>query len=188
MSKTEVCIESYSRHRNLKLVESEIGIPWQTVYWHLKRADIKVTGDKARYGSASDRIAIIGEQRFHQAVPIAINNNNQEYQSTIDFSVGAISIDIKTARIKRNHSGKNNKPASPRWGFCINKQLDIADFFVFYALDDNDLTHHIFLLPKEVVTTKTTISIPESMDSKWADYKIEESELLPFFKSMLTIN
>lgn len=44
------CIEAYSRLKNLKLVGEEIGMKWQTVYVQLKKAGVKVTGDKARYG------------------------------------------------------------------------------------------------------------------------------------------
>ena len=39
-----VSIESYSRLKNLKLVELETGIKWQTVYTHLKKAGVAVTG------------------------------------------------------------------------------------------------------------------------------------------------
>ena len=61
MNKKEIidkCIESYSRLKNLKLVGLEVGIPWQTVYVYLKQAGISVTGDKSRYGSATDRVAV----------------------------------------------------------------------------------------------------------------------------------
>ena len=184
MTISEQCIGSYERLKNLKLVGMELNIPWQTVYVHLKKSGVKVVGDKARYGSVTDRVAVIGEGRFKSAVPIAIDNNDLKFQSTVDFTVGNISIDVKTARIKR-HNGKSNlRNAAPRWGFCVNKQLDIADFFVFYALDDMDDVKHIFLMPNEIVTTCSTISIPESLSSKWADYELNENDLLPFFKSI----
>lgn len=184
MTISEQCTKSYERLKNLKLVGEELNIPWQTVYVHLKRSGVKVTGDKARYGSATDRVAIIGENRFRDTVPIAIDNNKLQYQSTVDFTVGNVKVDIKTARIRRYQDARTAKNTAPRWGFCINKQLDIADFFVFYALDENDQVKHVFLMPHEIVTTCSTISIPESLASKWADYKVNESDLLPFFRAI----
>ncbi|WP_109391293.1 MULTISPECIES: hypothetical protein [Proteus] len=184
MDNTQLCIESYSRHKNLKLVGMELGIPWQSVYSTLRKADYPVTGDKARYGSVTDRIAVIGEQKFKKAVPISIDNNDLKYQADIDFTIGNITIDVKTSRIRRKQQGKGIKNAAPRWGYCINKQKDTADFFVLYALDDNNETEHVFLMPNEIVTAVSMISIPETLASKWADYKIEESELLPFFQSL----
>lgn len=184
MTISAMCIESYGRLKNLKLVGEELRIPWQTVYVHLKKSGVKVTGDKARYGSATDRISVIGERRFKHSVPIAIDNNDLAYQATVDFTIGTIKIDIKTARIKRRKHNRTAKPLSPIWGFCINKQLDIADFFVFYALDESNQVKHVFLMPNEVVTSCSTISVPESLASKWADYEVNESDLLPFFKAI----
>lgn len=116
------CIESYSRLKNLKLVGAEVGIPWQTVYIYLKQSDIAVTGDKARYGSVTDRIAVIGEQRFHNAVPLAIDNNDLKFQADVDFSIHGLTVDVKTSKLR--HYEKD----ADRWAFCINKQKDSADF------------------------------------------------------------
>lgn len=139
---------------------------------------------KARYGSVTDRIAVIGEQKFKKAVPIAIDNNDLKYQADIDFTIGNVTVDVKTSRIKRYQRVNGIRHSAPRWGYCINKQKDTADFFVLYALNDDNETEHVFLMPNEIVTTVSTISIPETLASKWADYKIEESELLPFFQSL----
>ncbi|MWN30965.1 MULTISPECIES: hypothetical protein [unclassified Gilliamella] len=184
MDKQEIikkCIESYSRLKNLKLVGLEVGIPWQTVYVYLKREGIAVTGDKARYGSATDRIAIIGEQRFYKAVPFAIDNNNLQFQASVDFSVFNLTVDVKTSKLQHK---KINTRSSDRWAYCINKQKDIADLFVFYALNDELETEHVFLMPNEIVTNATTISIPKSGKSKWFDYKVNENELAGFFKQL----
>ena len=34
----QACIASYGRLKNLKLAGAELGIPWQSVYVHLRRA------------------------------------------------------------------------------------------------------------------------------------------------------
>ncbi|OCG77342.1 hypothetical protein A9G42_05405 [Gilliamella sp. Nev6-6] len=177
----EQCIESYSRLKNLKLVGLEVGIPWQTVYVYLKRSGVAVTGDKARYGSATDRVAVIGEQRFKKAVPFAIDNNDLQFQASVDFSINNLTVDVKTSKLQ--HKQPNNR-SSERWAYCVNKQKDIADLFVFYALNDDLETEHVFLMPNEIVTNATTISIPKSGKSKWFDYKVEENELANFFKQL----
>ena len=172
---SEKCIEAYSRAKNLKIAANEVGIPWQTVYVHLKKAGVSVCGDKARYGSASDRFAAKSEARFRDLVPFAVDNNQTEFQSTIDFTVGDFSVDVKAARLKP--AGSIN-----RWSYCVNKQRDIADFFVLYAYNkDGDDVDHVFLIPGEIARTKTTISITESLKSKWADYEVSEPELIKFF-------
>lgn len=184
MNKQEIidkCIESYSRLKNLKLVGLEVGIPWQTVYVYLKRSGVTVTGDKARYGSAIDRVAVIGEQRFHKAVPFAVDNNNLQFQASIDFSVYNLTVEVKTSKLQHK---KSYKKSTDRWSYCVNKQKDIADLFVLYALNDDLETEHVFLMPNEIVTNATTISIPKSGNGKWFDYKVEEDELARFFKQL----
>lgn len=176
----QACINSYGKLKNLKLVGGELGIPWQTVYVHLRKAGVPVTGDKARYGSAKDRLASFAEQMFSHDVPSAIDSNASEYQSSIDFVVRDWSVDVKAATRQKFKSD----PA--RWAFCINKQKDKADFFVLYALDnssDRNVVHAI-LLPNEIATAKTTISVPETMNSKWADYRVDRRDLSDFFAAL----
>lgn len=177
-SVSDKCIESYSRLKHLKLVGDELGMPWQTVYVHLKKAGVSITGDKARYGSITDKFAAKAERQFKELIPFAIDNNQTEFQSSIDFCVNGHSVDVKASRLKR--SGSIN-----RWAYCINKQRDTADFFVLYAYDKNaNKVTHNFLLPGEIAREKTTISITESLKSKWADYIISEQELLEFFEEI----
>lgn len=181
MSKTELCVESYSRLKNLKLVEKETGVKWQTVYVHLKKAGVSVTGDKKRYGSSTDKLAAKFEQKFNDIVKFAVNNNDSKWQSTVDFYVNDISIDVKVSRLQKAGSQPSGKKYSARWAYCISKQKDIADFFVMFAIDDEDVINHIFLIPDEIAVNQSTISIPQTMDSKWADFKISENELVEFF-------
>lgn len=183
MNITQNCIDSYGRLKNLKLVGKEVGIPWQTVYVHLKKSGIQVAGDKARYGSVSDRISIIGEQAFKKLIPYSTDNNEPKFQSKIDFFINGYSVEIKTSRLHQKRI-INGKKESEKWCFCINKQKDKADFFVLYALDNHLSISHIFLIPNEIATTKSTISIPLSLSSKWADYKISEDGLVSFFKEL----
>lgn len=178
----EAIKESYDRLKNLKLVEQETGVKWQTVYWHLKREGVEVCGDKARYGSASDRVGLLGEQRFKRCVPFAEDNNHGKWQATVDFSIGSTTIDVKTARLTPAGRQPGGKSFAARWSFCVSKQQDVADFFVLYALpEQGDEPEHAFLLPREIATAKATISIPTSLKSKWADYEISEGDLADFF-------
>ncbi|WP_050747501.1 hypothetical protein [Sodalis glossinidius] len=100
MDTVQACIKSYERLKNLKLVGLDVGIPWQTVYIYLKRNGVRVIADKARYGSATDRIVVISEQWLKKDVPDAIDNNQIYFQSTIDFTVSKISVDVKTSQIR----------------------------------------------------------------------------------------
>ena len=184
MSDTKICIESYSKLKNLKLVGEETGIAWQQVYRILKRANVPVCGDKARYGSVTDRLAVHAEQMFKKAVPFAVDNNDEQWQSTVDFSVGNETIDIKASIIQDAYRNSKGKSHSARWAYCISKQKDVADHFVLYALEKDKSVRHVFLIPKEIATNSSSISIPESLKSKWADYEVKESELFDFFSLM----
>lgn len=185
MSIIEKCAESYSRLKNLKLVAEEVGIPWQTVYVHLKRAGIPVCGDKKSYGSTTDKLAAKFELRFKNSVPFAIDNNSSQYQAKIDFFVGEYSVDVKCSKLQKSGRQQSGKSYSSRWAYCISKQKKVADFFVLYAINDDEEVVHVFLMPKEIAITATTISIPESMKSKWADYKVEERDLRTFFEALV---
>ena len=181
MNKSTVCMESYARLKNLKLVEEEIGIKWQTVYWHLKKAGVPVTGDKKLYGSTTDKLARKIELEFKRAVPFALDNNELKFQAKIDFTVGDYSIDVKASIISSAGIQESGKKYSSRWGYCISKQKNTADFFVLYALNKDESIKYIFLIPKEIAITCTTISIPFSMKSKWSEYEVSEKDLLDFF-------
>lgn len=183
------CVSAYAELKHLKLVGEKVGIPWQTVYVHLRKAGIVVTGDKARYGSIADKLANKAERIFSKTVPFAIDNNKYEFQATIDFNIGDITIDVKAATLAAAGRQLSGKKYAAKWGFCINKQRDTADFFVLYAFDsDGEQVKHVFLIPNEIATQKTTISIPFSLNSKWSDYRIEEAELPTFFSEIKEIN
>ena len=159
------CIESYARLKNLKLVGEEVGIRWQSVYVHLKKAGVKVTGDKARYGSVTDRLASAAERRFSESVPFAKDCNQEQYQAAIDFDVLGWSIDVKASRLR------SHKSDAPRWSFCVNKQKDAADFFVFYSYEsEGDVNvRHVFLMPREIVVTRSAASLGLQAGVKSAD-------------------
>lgn len=176
--------ESYSRLKNLKLVEQETGVKWQTVYWHLKKEGVQVVGDKARYGSATHRLGVLGEQLFQRLVPNAVDNKHLKWQGSADFSVNGSSVDVKAARLCPAGKTPAGKSCSARWSYCNITQRDIADFFVLIALpDQGDDVEHIFLLPRELAASNTTISIPLTLKSKWADYLVSSEELSQFFSS-----
>lgn len=173
--KSELCVESYSRLKNLKLVEQETLIPWQTVYWHLKKANIAVNGDKSLYGSVKDRFAHVGEEFFSKLVPNAINQNLTSFQPKIDFMVGKYGVDIKSAKLCNKYN---------RWSFSLKKQKKEADFFVLFGFDSNGKELQVcFLIPNEMLRDSLqTLSIPFKFEvSKWRDFLINEKDLKEFF-------
>jgi hypothetical protein len=183
-----LCVEKYAELRNLKLVGEELSIPWQKVYVILKKAGVAVIGDKSRYGSATDRLAAFAERSFKNAVPFAVDNNELKFQATIDFYVGDCTVDVKASVLQEAGRTKAGKSFSERWAYCISKQKDVADFFVLYAYSGDEeerVLKHVFLIPREIATTATTISIPLTLKSKWADYEVAESDLSEFFAALI---
>ena len=175
------CIAAYRKHKNLKVAAYEVGIPWQTLYVRLVKAGEPVVGDKARYGSMSDKLGAKGERLFQELVPLAENNNDREFQAKCDFTVRGLSVDVKAAPPKQT----NKKYKGRSWAFSISRQESVADFFVCFGFSDNrEDVDSVFLLPGEIVRFMRTISISVAGDSKWKDYIIEKEELLEFFDSL----
>ncbi len=172
MNKTELCIESYRRLRNLKLVGLELGIPWQTVYVHLRNAGEPVIGSKSRYGSDKDRLAAKAESEFLRLVLKAIDQNKSEFQSKIDFYVNGYGVDIKASTKHQD-----------RWAFSLKKQERLADFFVCFAYNEDD-SYRILLIPGDVCRTYQTISASALTTSKWWDYQIDPASLASFFDAL----
>lgn len=173
------CIESYSRLKNLKLVGQEVGIPWQTVYVHLKNAGVAVTGDKARYGTERDRLAAKAEKAFMELVPFAQDMNRRKFQSNIDFKVLGFGVDVKSANKKRS----SPKAKTFNWCFSLKKQSITADFFVCFAYEDGEIKHS-FLVPGEVARHYTSLSIACATKGKWWDYEVDPKSLASFFRSL----
>lgn len=178
MDKTIVCISFYKKYKNLKKVGQIIGIPWQTVYWYLKKANIKVCGDKRNYGSATDKLAAKAERLFNKIVPSALDQNKEKFQSKVDFKVHNYMVDIKASNPKIT----NKKTRNLSWAFSIKKQELHADFLVCFGFRGNK--YEVFLIPKEAFSKYMTISIPCSGKGKWWKYVIKAKELNPFFKKM----
>ena len=170
--------EAYLKHSNLKLAASELGMKWQTLYWHLKKNNIPIIGDKSKYGSAADRFATKSESDFMDLVPSAKNMNRSKYQSKIDFKINGLLVDLKASKL----AARYKKSQSKNWAFSIKKQELIADFIVCFGYVESEI-ESIFLLPKEVVRFKTTISIPHNAsNSKYGDYLVSKDELREFFE------
>ena len=176
--------EAYLKYSNLKLAADELGMKWQTLYWHLKKNNIPVTGDKSKYGSAADRFAAKSESDFMDLVPSAKNMNRSKYQSKIDFKVNDLLIDLKASKL----AARCKKSKSKNWAFSIKKQELMADFIVCFGYVESDI-ESIFLLPKEIVRFKTTISIPRNAsNSKYGDYLVSKDDLREFFEVTTAIS
>lgn len=173
-------IESYEKHKHLFTVSEEIGMPWQTVYWRLKRLGIQVTGDKERWGSVKDKFAAKGELLFSSLV-LCKNNNDNQFQSKVDFIVNGYFVDVKCS--KKNKS--NKKFTSERWMFSLKKQIESADFYVLFAYDANgDELLKTFLIPRDLISSIQTISISCNAKSKWSAFEVEKETLNDFFYNL----
>jgi hypothetical protein len=177
----DIQIQAYEKHKNLKIAANELGMKWQTLYVHLKKNNIPVTGDKLRYGSDTDRLAARAELLFQKLVPYAEDQNALKFQSKIDFVVGVdgVKVDIKAATLKQGCKAYTAK----RWSFSVKKQELIADYIVCFAFYDLD-GHKTFLLPSELIRNYQTISISENGKSKWNQYEITDDDLLIFFNEI----
>lgn len=172
------CKESYERLENLKLVGDEVGIPWQTVYVHLKSLGVPVKGNKSRYGSEADRFAAKAEKHFAELIPHAVDMNKKEFQAKYDFKVSGMKVDVKSSRLHK----QSKHSEALRWSFSTKVQECFADFIVGIAYKDGEPAHY-FLFPCDVVRFLQSISVSQR-GGKWWDFEINKDELLTFFKQV----
>jgi hypothetical protein len=183
MDKTDLCVTEYESTPNLKLIADRLGIPWQTVYWHLRKAGVPVVGNKKLYGSDKDKMAAIAEEFVKSLLPDATYCNLNKFQSQVDFEYKEFKIEVKSSTL-----GKSGKGKSERWAFGFKKtQQEVCDFAVLLAYggettQDFGNIQFIFLIPKEFLEDKSTVSIPKSLKSKWKDFIISEKDIKEFFK------
>lgn len=176
---TTRCIAAYEQHKHLKLAANDVGIPWQSVYVHLRKAGVPVTGDKLKYGSETDRLASRAEQNFLRLVPDAKDQNTRQFQSKVDFLVFGLGVDVKASRLHSAGAG-----VSKRWAFSVKKQEAVADFFVCFAYaEDSDSVQHTLLVPGEIARKHTTISLPVR-GGRWRDYEVPPEDLSSFFSNL----
>lgn len=167
-------INTYRKHKNLKVASEVLGIPLPTLYWRLKKAGEPVMGNKRVHGSDKDKMAAHSESLFKKIVPFAKDNNQKEFQSRIDFTVHNYSVEIKSATLRSG--GKGNM----RWAFDLRKQEKIADFFICFALNDDWAVNRILFIPGDVIATYQTLSLSAGK-SKWNDYVVSEQDIRDFF-------
>jgi hypothetical protein len=174
------CVQAYQKHMNLKLAALDLGMPWQTLYVRLKKAGVKVLGDKLRYGSDRDKLAAVAEARFLELVPFALNMNGTKYQSKYDFEAGLFKVDVKASKPHQSSA----KFPSKRWSFSIKKQTLFCDFIVCFCLTSDKEVKHCLLVPSEFFSGLQTVSVSCSGSSKWLDYAVQPEGLADFFKEM----
>jgi hypothetical protein len=172
--------EAYALHKNLKVAAAALGIHLQTLYWHLRKAGVTCAGDKEMHGSEKDRFGAKAEALFLHLVPSAVNQNELQFQSKVDFVVGDIRVEVKAA--KRQPLGKG--AGGDRWMFSIKKQLTEADFFVMLAFSQTGDFERAFVIPAELIASKTTISISVEGRSKWHAYQVEPGKMADLFTQM----
>lgn len=173
-------ILTYRKHMNLKLAAQELGIAWQTLYVHLKKFGEPVVGDKLRYGSDRDKLAVLAETEFKNLVPFAFNANSFQFQSKYDFDVAGFKVDVKASRPRQ----LNNRYPAKSWAFSFKKQSLICDFIVCFCMDEDKSIRHILLVPSEFFKGLQTVSVSCEGGSKWSDYKVDPSELSTFFSTL----
>lgn len=170
----------YQKHMNLKLAADELGMVWQTLYVQLKKLGVAVVGDKARYGSDRDRLAVMAEQEFQRLVPEAVNANAVNFQAKIDFTVGGLKVDVK-ASLPNQHSKRFE---AKRWAFSFKKQSLICDFICCFCLNEDKTLARVLLVPKEFCAGLQSVSVPCNGRSKWLDYEVRPHELREFFSAL----
>lgn len=171
MDKTSICVESYARLKNLKMVENETGIKWQTVYYHLKKSGVEVVGDKKKYGSETDKFAARAESAFLELVPDAVDMNRKKFQSKYDFDVFGLKVDVKASQLRKGDKEGKYK----RWAFSIKKQRLFADFMVCFCFSGEDIVKTIFI-PCDICRNHGTISIGER-GGKWDAFCIDKNDI-----------
>ena len=167
---------AYDKHQNLKVAASELGMKWQTLYWHLKKHNHPIIGNKSKYGSPKDKLASLSEKHFSNLVPDAINMNSTCFQSKWDFEIYGLKIDVKASCL--HDAGERSR--QKRYSFSVKKQESHVDFIVAFGYTDN-IIKKCYLFPKEIIRYMETISISEHK-SKWSDYEIPLEDLRPFFE------
>lgn len=176
----QLCIEAYRRIKNLKLVGKELGIPWQTVYVHLKSANEPVMGDKLRYGSDRDKLASIAESVFKEIIPEATDRNKIKYQSSYDFDVLDYAVDVKASMPRQ----LNKKYQAKSWAFSFKKQNLLCDFICCFCFSENREIRHVLIVPSEFFKDLQTVSVSCDGYSKWLDYSVQKEDVEPFFRSL----
>ncbi len=97
----------YDKHLHLKNAADELGMKWQTLYWYLQKAGHPVTGNKARYGSETDKLASRAEVDFKRLVPNTKDMNEAKYQSKYDFEIYGLKVDVKASTLKEYCKNKS---------------------------------------------------------------------------------
>lgn len=171
---------AYRKHMNLKLAAKELGVAWQTLYVRLKKLGEPITGDKLRYGSDRDKLGHLAESEFKSLVPFAVDANKLQWQSKYDFDVAGFKVDVKASKPRQ----LNAKYPSKSWSFSFKKQSLVCDFICCFCMTEDKLTRHILLVPSEFFKGLQTVSVSCEGDSKWADYRVEPTDLAAFFSSL----
>lgn len=170
-------VEAYQRLKNLKLAAAEVGMPWQALYAHLKKAGVPVVGDKLRYGSDRDRLATLAEAEFWRLVPDAQPMNLIRWQAKYDFDVYGYKVDVKASMPRQ----LNKRYTAESWAFSFKKQTLICDFICCFCLSHERAIEHVLLVPSEFFAGIQTVSVSCKGGSKWLDYAVPAGDLAAFF-------
>ena len=173
-------VQAYERHRNLKLAAAEVGMPWQTLYLHLKKAGVPVAGDRLRYGTDRDRLGALAEAEFGRLVPSAVACNDRRYQAPIDFDVRGYGVDVKCAMPRRGLA----RSQAQRWAFSFKRQSLTADFVCCFCMTEARAIDRVLLVPQEFFAGLQSISVACSGASKWLDYAVLPAQLAEFFAAL----
>lgn len=171
---------AYAKHKNLKLAAAELGMTWHTLYSRLRNAGVPVTGDKARYGTSRDRLAVLAEQEFHRLVPEAEAMNEQQFQAKFDFLIHGHKVDVKASLPRR----LNKRFDAKSWAFSFKKQTLVCDYMCCFCMGEEKQVERVLLVPSEFFAGIQTVSVSCAGKSKWHDYDIKPEALAEFFASM----
>lgn len=174
MSSLPDYVIAYRKHKNLKIAADELGIKWQALYVRLCSFGEPVVGDKAKYGSESDKFAAKGEALFKSLVPSASDMNRKQFQSEYDFDVGGLKVDVKCSHKRLSNIASKQK----RWAFSVKKQRLFADFLICFCYGEDE-AEKCLAIPGDIARNHGTISL-SCRGGKWSDFEINLSELNDF--------
>lgn len=185
----ELFKDTYDKYLNLKLAAQELGVKWQTLYWHLNKVGHPVIGNKEVYGSPTDKLARYTEKLFSSTIPYAVDLNDEKFQAKLDFSVKGYKVDVKASTKKDGYKNNPRKNAAFRWAFsCKVQEKESADFLVCYCYSGYDTENFgdvekILLIPKEFFKNMQSFSV-SCANSKWYDFEVTVGDLVDFFDSI----
>jgi hypothetical protein len=158
---------------NFPLTQNQTQLPAYRLQILLAKAGVLKIQDKINYGTKSQKLGGLAEQRFQELVPKAINANKyfQKNNPCFDFVLDHLTIDVKYSSLHINSQRKEY------WSIRTTGDQDcIVVFFEKQAgTEMND--PYVLFIPMSFIKEKQT-NIHISKNGIWfTSFKVEPNEL-----------